>query len=547
MPEHEPTRTVSPAQCVRLRNPGRGGPALAAPRFLQPRFVRLTRPGNPAAGDLRLLRHRATGVPRGTRRVPVRPPRGRAGGAVPQPRRRLHRCDHGAGRRPDRALAVIGRRAPVRPLRPGGGGSALSSRCCIRMTRSSVGERLADVRAGLGGGANGDGRPALVEARLRDGFGALARDRVVHHRPAGRARGRRAGRPHPRRRRAQGDGAHPAPARLRRPAHRAGQPPPAHALRGGAALGRRAGGGRCSWSSWTASPASTTCADTTSATPCWSRWPGGCATAVGESDLPARLSGDEFAVVTEASPVQAYAPRHPAAHDARRADRPARRDRPPHRQHRPDRPRRRAPTATTCMRRADLALRRAKQLGRGRVEWYDEAVEEAIVRRMTPWSRSCPAPCCAGELDLIYQPILDLVADRPLAVEALLRWRHPRLRHAACRSTSSRSPRTLGLIDEIGSWVLRQACRQLADLAARGPRPVDGGQRLAAAAGRSGSRRRRGGRAGPLRSAGGPARDRGRRGRARHRHRRAPANSWASCARSACGPRWTISGPDRRR
>jgi EAL domain-containing protein (putative c-di-GMP-specific phosphodiesterase class I) len=113
------------------------------------------------------------------------------------------------------------------------------------------------------------------------------------------------------------------------------------------------------------------------------------------------------------------------------------------------------------MRRADLALRRAKQLGRGRVEWYDKAVEEAIVRRDT-LEQELPDALLGGQLDLIYQPILDLVADRPLAVEALLRWRHPRL-HTLLPVDIIPVAETLGLIDEIGSWVLRQACRQLAE------------------------------------------------------------------------------------
>jgi predicted signal transduction protein with EAL and GGDEF domain len=117
-------------------------------------------------------------------------------------------------------------------------------------------------------------------------------------------------------------------------------------------------------------------------------------------------------------------------------------------------------TGDDVMRRADLALLRAKQLGRGRVEWFDEAVEQAIMRRMTI-EQELPDALLRGELDLIYQPILDLVRGRPLAVEALLRWRHPRLGTLLPYDVIPVAEE-LGLITEIGSWVVHQASRQLA-------------------------------------------------------------------------------------
>jgi EAL domain-containing protein (putative c-di-GMP-specific phosphodiesterase class I) len=66
-----------------------------------------------------------------------------------------------------------------------------------------------------------------------------------------------------------------------------------------------------------------------------------------------------------------------------------------------------------------------------------------------------------GELDLLYQPIIDLVASRPLAVEALLRWRHPRLGTLLPVDVIPVAE-DLGFIKEMGSWVLRKASRQLA-------------------------------------------------------------------------------------
>ncbi len=180
-----------------------------------------------------------------------------------------------------------------------------------------------------------------------------------------------------------------------------------------------------------------------------------------DTDLPARLSGDEFAVVTEASPVQAYAlatrlltmlaepiqlPGGVVVHltaSIGMTDLAG------------------GSSGDDVLRRADLALRRAKHLGRGRVEFYDEAAEDELVRRMT-LEQELPGALKRGELDLIYQPILDLEAPHPLGVEALLRWRHPRL-GTLLPADVIPVAEDLGLISEIGCSVLNKAGRQLGE------------------------------------------------------------------------------------
>jgi diguanylate cyclase (GGDEF)-like protein/PAS domain S-box-containing protein len=178
-----------------------------------------------------------------------------------------------------------------------------------------------------------------------------------------------------------------------------------------------------------------------------------------ETDLPARLGGDEFAVVTDTSAVHAYAL---ATRLLMMLAEPIV-----------------LPSVTVyltasigmadlaggsnvddVLRRADLALRQAKRLGRGRVEWYDAEVEEAMLRRMT-LEQDLPGALERGELDLIYQPIIDLVESRPRAVEALLRWRHPRL-GTLLPADVIPVAQDVGLSHEIGGWVLHQSGRQLA-------------------------------------------------------------------------------------
>jgi diguanylate cyclase (GGDEF)-like protein/PAS domain S-box-containing protein len=111
------------------------------------------------------------------------------------------------------------------------------------------------------------------------------------------------------------------------------------------------------------------------------------------------------------------------------------------------------------LRRADLALLRAKRAGRGSVEWYDQSMESALLRRMT-LEQELPGAIGRGELDLVYQPVLELSHRRPVGAEALLRWLHPRLGPVPPTELISVAE-DLGLADEIGEWVLHRACRQL--------------------------------------------------------------------------------------
>ena len=112
-----------------------------------------------------------------------------------------------------------------------------------------------------------------------------------------------------------------------------------------------------------------------------------------------------------------------------------------------------------ALRRAELARRRATQLGPGRTECYDESIEAALVRRMTI-ERELPGAIDRNELDLVFQPVLDLREEHPVGVEALLRWRSPQLGmvHPGDIIPAAES---LGLDSQIGEWVLHRACRQL--------------------------------------------------------------------------------------
>ncbi|MEV4388398.1 GGDEF domain-containing phosphodiesterase [Micromonospora sp. NPDC049580] len=121
------------------------------------------------------------------------------------------------------------------------------------------------------------------------------------------------------------------------------------------------------------------------------------------------------------------------------------------------------------LRQAELARRRAVQLGRDRVEWYDAFLEEQLVRRLD-LERELPGAVARGELDLVYQPVLDLTDRQPVGAEALLRWRSPVL-GTVLPAELLPVAEDLDLVGEFEWWVLDRACRQLADWSA-GPREL---------------------------------------------------------------------------
>ncbi|MFG3642113.1 EAL domain-containing protein [Micromonospora sp. NPDC047762] len=113
------------------------------------------------------------------------------------------------------------------------------------------------------------------------------------------------------------------------------------------------------------------------------------------------------------------------------------------------------------LRQAELARRRAVQLGRGRVEWYDAFLEEQLVRRLD-LERELPGAVARGELDLVYQPVVDLADGQPVGAEALLRWRSPVL-GTVLPAELLPVAEDLDLVGELEWWVLDRACRQLSN------------------------------------------------------------------------------------
>jgi diguanylate cyclase (GGDEF)-like protein len=110
------------------------------------------------------------------------------------------------------------------------------------------------------------------------------------------------------------------------------------------------------------------------------------------------------------------------------------------------------------LRKADSAMYRAKEQGRNRFAYYEESINIETLRKAA-LDRELRQAFDRNQLLLHYQPQIDLRTGMVCAVEALVRWQHPQ-RGLLLPSAFIPFAEENGLIDAIGSWVLKQACLQ---------------------------------------------------------------------------------------
>ncbi|MFM2274992.1 MAG: hypothetical protein RL211_864 [Pseudomonadota bacterium] len=109
------------------------------------------------------------------------------------------------------------------------------------------------------------------------------------------------------------------------------------------------------------------------------------------------------------------------------------------------------------MTKADQALFRAKKLCRGSYAYYDDALDRQMQAKRE-LTRDLRQAISTGQLLVYYQPQYGNDGDLLIGYEALVRWKHPKLGMVTPGEFIPLAE-TSGLIDEIGLWVLQQACK----------------------------------------------------------------------------------------
>ncbi len=115
-------------------------------------------------------------------------------------------------------------------------------------------------------------------------------------------------------------------------------------------------------------------------------------------------------------------------------------------------------TFDSLLKAADAAMYQAKEMGRNNFSFASEQGNQAAMRRLV-LEHAMRKGMEHGEFQLHYQPKFDIQGSRLVGLEALLRWRSAELGPVAPAEFIPMAEST-GLIDALGTWVIREACRQ---------------------------------------------------------------------------------------
>jgi len=113
---------------------------------------------------------------------------------------------------------------------------------------------------------------------------------------------------------------------------------------------------------------------------------------------------------------------------------------------------------TDLMRKADIALYRAKDEGRDCYRYFTDSMDETVQLRAVLESELRVAITTGAGLSVHYQPLIDSRGGKVTGLEALLRWHHPSRGWIAPQLFVPVAEET-GLIGALGDWVLHEACK----------------------------------------------------------------------------------------
>jgi len=118
-------------------------------------------------------------------------------------------------------------------------------------------------------------------------------------------------------------------------------------------------------------------------------------------------------------------------------------------------------SGAALLRNADVAMFQAKEAGPAHVAVYQPASEVNNLHRLRT-SNELHRALERSEMELHYQPVVDLHDDSMVGLEALVRWRHP-TRGLLLPGEFISLAEDSGLIVPLGKWVLEEACRQVTE------------------------------------------------------------------------------------
>jgi len=118
------------------------------------------------------------------------------------------------------------------------------------------------------------------------------------------------------------------------------------------------------------------------------------------------------------------------------------------------------------MKNADTAMYHAKDLGRNNYQFFSIAMTEEAQDRLD-LERDLSTAIAEGQFELYYQPQICTIDHEVIGVEALVRWNHP-TRGIIGPDKFIPIAEESSLIEQLGSWVLDEACRQLAEWFGKG-------------------------------------------------------------------------------
>jgi len=113
----------------------------------------------------------------------------------------------------------------------------------------------------------------------------------------------------------------------------------------------------------------------------------------------------------------------------------------------------------TIIRHADMAMYQTKRDGQDNIRFYDHTLDLER-QELTSLQQDLNHAIDNGELELYYQPIVNITDDSLKAIEALIRWNHPQ-KGLIMPDKFIPMATESGLINRVGWWVADEVCRQL--------------------------------------------------------------------------------------